>query len=469
MATKSISQLDSASTMALGDLLEIAEPNAQSVSGYTSKKISIGSQLAPYIQGTVQNASLNTTNKTLVGAINEVDSEGVKWSEYNFLGAKNMLNTKGMERTNLSITSVLNDDGTITSNGTANNGGQLFTYNNCILPDLKVGDVVTFSIEVFSGSYTHGASASLTRIYLVDATGNTLNGTVIEMGSSMATGDKKEVDYTITSDCFKNGVCTLWGAQCYVRSGDIFSDFNIGIMLRLKAVSDDTFEPYSQTNSEIAKRKASITELEKVYQNDYNLLHQPYYDENQKKTVSRSVYFDINGSEVKASGTATGGNATYILRSWMDGFLPNKNEVYHLDGCPSGGTSNSYYLVVQFVDSNGTTLGYVYDYGNGVDFVIPSDCAGLGVIFYVRTNYAITGTLTIKPRLTVSNKFSSSEVGTIENGTNASQAYTIGDYMIWKRRFYKVTAAISAGGAITEGTNVTKTTIGAELKAALNA
>lgn len=100
MATKSISQLDSASTMALGDLLEIAEPNAQSVSGYTSKKISIGSQLAPYIQGTVQNASLNTSDKTLVGAINEVDSDKLEEGD---IATGSTFGTFGINGTNKKI------------------------------------------------------------------------------------------------------------------------------------------------------------------------------------------------------------------------------------------------------------------------------------------------------------------------------------------------------------------------------
>ena len=58
-------------------------------------------------------------------------------------------------------------------------------------------------------------------------------------------------------------------------------------------------------------------------------------------------------------------------------------------------------------------------------------------------------------------------IATVENGTTASKAYAKGDYMIFDGSFCKVTSAISSGGTITVGTNVAKTTIGAELKAAL--
>lgn len=59
-------------------------------------------------------------------------------------------------------------------------------------------------------------------------------------------------------------------------------------------------------------------------------------------------------------------------------------------------------------------------------------------------------------------------IATVENGNNASKAYVKGEYMIFKGSFCKVTAnSITSGAAITIGTNVEKTTIGAELKAAL--
>lgn len=45
----------------------------------------------------------------------------------------------------------------------------------------------------------------------------------------------------------------------------------------------------------------------------------------------------------------------------------------------------------------------------------------------------------------------------------ALRNYAVGDFMIYNNYFYEVTQAISAGGAITDGTNITQTTIGAVL------
>lgn len=70
MATKSISQLDTAVTLDTGDLFETAIPDAGSASGYSSKKMTLA-QLADYAENSVQYPELRTTSKTIVGAINE--------------------------------------------------------------------------------------------------------------------------------------------------------------------------------------------------------------------------------------------------------------------------------------------------------------------------------------------------------------------------------------------------------------
>lgn len=70
-ATKSISQMTPAASAASGDLFEVAVPDSSSVSGYTSKNIDLAT-IAAFIASTATNSGLSTTDKTLVGAINEV-------------------------------------------------------------------------------------------------------------------------------------------------------------------------------------------------------------------------------------------------------------------------------------------------------------------------------------------------------------------------------------------------------------
>jgi len=313
MATKSISQLDSAVSLALGDLFEIAEPDAQSQTGYASKKISL-SQEAAFIQENVESQNLNTTSKTLVGAINEVDSEGVKWSEYNVLGAKNL---------------------------------NSFPYNE-------------------------------------------------------STTTKQNVLFTVYND------------------GSI----------------------------------------------------------------------NANGQSSASSESRTGFNC-HLRGIGSKNPLFLKNGTYILSGCPSGGTNSTYYLAIGRT-VNGAFTEYGRDYGEGLQFTVNGDDnnqdkAQIQLIFYISGQYTADNLLA-KPMIRLASitdnkwmpyaesnrnltigKLEASEIATVENTDNASQAYTIGDYMIWKGGFYKVISAISSGGAITEGTNVTQTTIGAELKAALNA
>lgn len=52
-------------------------------------------------------------------------------------------------------------------------------------------------------------------------------------------------------------------------------------------------------------------------------------------------------------------------------------------------------------------------------------------------------------------------------GARASQNYAIGDYLIFADKFCKASAAIASSEALAIGTNLTQTTIGAELKAIL--
>lgn len=71
MATTSISQMTTASTVDNGDLYEVAHPDQNSASGYTSNKQSMAA-IAAHIGGAVTYPALSTTAKTIIGAINEV-------------------------------------------------------------------------------------------------------------------------------------------------------------------------------------------------------------------------------------------------------------------------------------------------------------------------------------------------------------------------------------------------------------
>lgn len=54
-------------------------------------------------------------------------------------------------------------------------------------------------------------------------------------------------------------------------------------------------------------------------------------------------------------------------------------------------------------------------------------------------------------------------IAIVEDTSTASQAYAVGDLLVYSGQLYRVTAAINIGGTITPGTNVTPTTVADEL------
>ena len=527
MATKSISQLDSAVSLALGDLFEIAEPDAQSQTGYASKKISM-SQAATYVQEDVSNANLNTTDKTLVGAINEVEGDipttlaeltddsthrlvtdvektqwnnDVKWSENNVLGAKNLIpiNTSEKSHTQNNVQFTLNEDGSIKAHITGTGDGGVFDVTtkaneNLILPN---------GTYIFSGCPSGGSNSTYrcrVRVY------NITTGTESSYGFDTGSG----VTVTVNETEGK-GIIEI---ACLIYSGYNGSDLLFKPMIRPSSIADDTYTPPSQTNRQLS--------INKMAWNDYtefgvkNLIPYPWFDASGKS--GRGITFEYNNEGyVTLDGTASTTSAPYFrladsstnavangsylkikgnkkyrfknektddrifgimfLRN-IDGTAPSNinifirfddgTEVVRTDSINLSDSnvfhsscefvvqsSNEFYLEIDIRVSR-SSGSYSPSTAKARLIVTAEEVTDLSWMPYAMSNYELT-----------LNKMDVVNIAPIEEGNSASQAYAIGDYMIWKRRFYKVTAAISSGGAITEGTNVTQTTIGAELKAAL--
>ena len=226
-----------------------------------------------------------------------------------------------------------------------------------------------------------------------------------------------------------------------------------------------------------------------------NLLKYPYYQSN---ITNNGVTFTVHSDgTITTSGTASASaTANLLLHTRIEGETNDfvlKNGRYLVNGCASGGASNKWFIGYQYTNKNNQFAVLAFDYGNGdaelilngdyysddevniqVVVAIASGVNADGLVFKPMIRLASIADSTFEPyaqtnvELTAE-KMDVENIAPIEKGNSASKAYAVGDYMIWKRRFYKVTASISSGGAITEETNVTRTTIGAELKAVLNA
>lgn len=501
MATKSISQLDIAVSLALGDLFEIAEPDVQSQTGYASKKISM-SQAATYVQEDVSNANLNTTDKTLVGAINEVDSEGVKWSENNILGAKNLLKYPYYRNSQVisGITWTVNSDGTVTATGTAtaNSDFSLHTREFGELNDLILPNGTYILSDGGVGNSNIRCRLAITK-----------NGSYMQL----ATTENGEMSFTANGDDYSSNSISPT-VYLSIASGQQNVNVTFKPMIRLASIADNTFEPFAQTNAELTAEKMAWNKYAEY--GVKNLIPYPWQCANGR--VNRGITFGVDAEGyVTFDGTASTTQEPFFSftntaaadvaegkflkvssgvkyrisidrtdeKIWGIGYVRNLDGtnvtdvgifVKFDDGTEEMKTSNvntrsggvnhkslefvisksGDYLLQLDVRVSANTGTYYPSTSKARMIFTMSEITDLSWMPYAMSNYELT-----------LNKMDVVNIAPIEEGNSASQAYAVGDYMIWKRRFYKVTAAISSGGAITEGTNVTQTTIGAELKAAL--
>lgn len=232
--------------------------------------------------------------------------------------------------------------------------------------------------------------------------------------------------------------------------------------------------------------------VENTYMTAKNLLPLKTWSKN--GLVSGNATFTVNGDgTITVNRTTTTGTGTfYITEQQENGGLWLPNGTYILSGCPQGGstsTSSGYQLGVRCY-KNGATVSFGNDGGDGLEFTVDgddfsNDGAWIRTIIVFRGG-ASANNLVFKPMimpktftdksftppaktnadLTAQAQGILDMIATTEPSNSASKAYAVGDYMIWKGKFYKVTTAISSGGTISTS-KLTETTLGAELKSAL--
>lgn len=135
-----------------------------------------------------------------------------------------------------------------------------------------------------------------------------------------------------------------------------------------------------------------------------NLIPYPYYETT--KTVNGVTFTDNGDGTISVTGRAEGGDATFVLHTRKQGeiydfTIPNGN--YILSGCPSGGTSSSFYLNIGCTKNGAwSTLGV--DLGNGENITCNGDdysqtSVNPAINIVIKSGYSIAGTLTFKPML----------------------------------------------------------------------
>ena len=158
------------------------------------------------------------------------------------------------------------------------------------------------------------------------------------------------------------------------------------------------------------------------------------------KTASGQAWDDVDG--LPSGGTAgqvlTKNSSTDGDASWQD-----------VDGLPAGGTAGQ--VLTKNSSTDGDASWQTLQSGGG-------------------TWGSITGTLSDQTDLNnaLSAKANASNLATIESSTTASQAYSVGDYLVLNGQLYEVTADVDSGETLVVGTNISATTVGSELTALNN-
>ena len=177
---------------------------------------------------------------------------------------------------------------------------------------------------------------------------------------------------------------------------DSFSDVESALADKVDVVSGKGLSTNDYDDTEKAKVAGAFPRSEQAVLGAYNIIN------NTMETHEvNGVTFTVNADKaVSLSGTSTGDlahtNPPYKYDVSTD--LTNlKKGRYKLVGCPSGGSSSTYRLII----SNGTTSVFVTDTGNGAVFDYDPNAADPWKYCYIRINSGqnMTGKV-FKPMIT---------------------------------------------------------------------
>lgn len=205
----------------------------------------------------------------------------------NVLGAKNILLNTATTQTKNGITFTVNDDGSVTCNGTASENAVIYISQH---PTLAEGNYI------LSGCPSGGASSTYEIIARRSDSTNIRDN-----------GDGAE--FTLSSSF------TISWIQIVIRSGTTVSDLTFYPMIRLASIEDDTYEPYAKTNQQLTEDveenstqiQTLTTQINKAYKSD----------DSSETTIDGADYipfYDSSASAMKkilVSNAKFGGGALY--------------------------------------------------------------------------------------------------------------------------------------------------------------
>lgn len=113
-----------------------------------------------------------------------------------------------------------------------------------------------------------------------------------------------------------------------------------------------------------------------------NLIPFPYYNDS---LTFHGVTWTVNSDgSVTANGTATGGNASFVIIVNDSPMQLKKGKTYSFTGCPEGGSNTTYEVHVNKCNASGGYIdSYGRDRGNGCTFTPSTDEEGVALYLYI--------------------------------------------------------------------------------------
>lgn len=332
-------------------------------------------------------------NPTRMNHIEDGIANAMTNDNMGYLGAKN-LNIYPYYETSHTDHNVVwtdNGDGTVVANGKATSGNGNFNCHSHNATNELYQLILPNGNYIVSGCPTGGSlSTYYIQIGYYDTTGN-----FAVLDRDLGEG----VEITLNGDYYSTDSVRL-NITCRVYNNYTADNLVWKPMIRLAGDNDNTWRPYTMTNSELADKRLSFEQGDRIEAGDWNLLRQPYYHTTQ--TMS-GVDFTINADgSVTADGTAssTGGNVSYNLKRYNESQYHLPKGTYFLSGCPSGGQLSTYRMRVGVSPDTSTSPSYPYpdDFGNGAFFTITDESVYLQVIIVIIAGVTVEN-LTFHPRI----------------------------------------------------------------------
>lgn len=376
---------------------------------------------------------------------------------------KNILENNASRSTSADFTFTKNEDGTLTLNGTST-VNRIVVYNFAF--DAAAGTQNDQKKHIPNGDWIASSGAEDNGIYLQISQSN---------DATVAVTQTLETPFTVTDQYQYNWI------RLYVRAGT-YENVVVKPMIHSASFADAAYEPYTGESYTITIPTAAGT----VYGGSLEInedgtgtltVDHVFYTISGQYTVNKHTLASFDGYYIELSrnglpkcaskqdGTVGQFNM-FRLGNLSDGnncaFVGADTIQFRKDG---GGTGEemktwfaSYPLQVVYPLAEPTTYTLT---ASQVTTLLGDNTLWMDADGSIDLVYRADTQKYIDSRIALLN----ANLAYIEDGTTASRAYSVGQYVLIGGQLYKVTSSIASGATFTIGTNVVATTVGNELTA----